>query len=116
MKNTKIAARARGCAGALRHLTAVSIEGRVAAISGIAIELEGFAGHLAIGDRLTLLPRGNRPVPAEVVGFRAGRAYALPFAPVDGLGPGHPARIAGRLGATLSVSDGWLGRVIDSLG
>jgi flagellum-specific ATP synthase len=100
----------------MRRIGATIIEGRVAAVSPSAIEIEGLAGHLTIGDRLILRARTNRAIPAEVVGFRAGRAQALPFASIDGLGPGHPARLAERADTGFNVSDAWLGRVTDPLG
>ena len=121
MKNTSLAARALAGAGALRQIGAFCIEGRVAAVSGLAVEVDGFAGQLAVGDRLDLLARDASPGPAtpiraEVVGFRDGLARAMPFAPLDGIGPGHVARLAERRGASFAVSDAWLGRVIDPLG
>ncbi len=116
MKNTPLAARARACAGALRQIGAFGTEGRVAAIAGLAIEVDGFAGLLAVGDRLDLFGRDAHPVRAEVVGFRRGLASSMPLAPLDGIGPGHRVRLAERRGSLFAVSDGWLGRVIDPLG
>ena len=116
MKYTNLSVRIQASSGALRRIGATAIEGRVAAVSPSAIEIEGLAGHLTIGDRLILRARSSRVIPAEVVGFRAGRAQALPFASIDGLGPGHPARLAERTDAGFNISDAWLGRVIDPLG
>ena len=116
MKNTSVVARSLACAGALRQMAAFTTEGRVAAVAGLAVEVDGFAGLLAVGDRLDLLGRDAKPVRAEVVGFRGGLARTLPFARLDGIGPGHTARLAERRGATFAVCDDWLGRVIDPLG
>ena len=116
MKNTSAVARSLACAGALRQMAAFTTEGRVAAVSGLAVDVDGFAGLLAVGDRLDLLGRDVQPVRAEVVGFRGGLARTLPFGRLDGIGPGHGVRLAERRGATFAVSDGWLGRVIDPLG
>jgi flagellum-specific ATP synthase len=55
-------------------------------------------------------------VPAEIVGFRADLAQAMPFDALDGLGPGSAAVQANEPGGGLAVSDGWLGRVLDPLG
>ena len=59
--------------------------------------------------------RGRTPVPAEVVGFRAGRTLLMPLGDPTGLGPGatvtasgHPFRVG--------VSDALLGRSLDGLG
>jgi flagellum-specific ATP synthase len=116
VKNTSISIRARASSGALQLVGACGVEGRVAAVAGMTIEVDGFAGLLAVGDRLTLIGRDARPVGAEVVGFRGGLARAMPFAALDGVGPGHVARMGDRNGGTFAVSDAWLGRVIDPLG
>lgn len=116
MKNTSIAIRARASAGALRQIGCCATEGRVAAVAGLAVEVDGFAGLLAVGDRLDLVGRDARPVRAEVVGFRAGLARATPFASLDGIGPGNSVRMVERRGDLFAVSDAWLGRVIDPLG
>jgi flagellum-specific ATP synthase len=116
MKSASIATRMRACTGALRQIGACMIEGRVASVAGQAVEVDGFAGLLAVGDRLDLIGRDGNPVSAVVVGFPAGAARAMPFAALEGIGPGLVARAAGRQGATFAVSDGWLGRVIDPLG
>ena len=116
MKSTPLASRLRACAGAMRDTGGFVTEGRVAGIAGLAVEVEGFAGLLAVGDRLSLIGRDDRAVAAEVVGFRGGVARSMPFETVDGIGPGHTVRRTGQYGASLAVSDRWLGRVIDPLG
>ena len=83
---------------------------------GMTVEVDGFAGLLAVGDRLNLIGRDARSVQAEVLGFRGGLARAMPFAALDGIGPGHIARMAEQKGGVFAVSDAWLGRVIDPLG
>ncbi|MBE7210019.1 MAG: flagellar protein export ATPase FliI [Gluconacetobacter diazotrophicus] len=117
------AQRYRVIADELAGLEGARLAGRVAGISGLAVELVGFGHRLAIGDRVALAARDGTEVPAEVVGFRNGRASAMVYGTVDGLGPGSPATIGlgGGLGirggtGALAVSDGWLGRVIDPLG
>ena len=74
-----------------------------------------------VGDRLLLEARDGNRVAAEIVGFRQGLAQAMPFGALDGLGPGssaqfQPQSAGGHNGATLSVSNDWLGRVLDPLG
>jgi flagellum-specific ATP synthase len=103
-------ARLHGCEAA--HL-----QGEIAAVAGLAVEVRGLAAYLGIGDRLVLLPRAGAAVAAEVVGFRDGVAQALPFGALDGLGPGRPAVAPlTPLPAALPVCDAWIGRVIDPLG
>ena len=121
MRQTCLTARAGACNAALRTLSPLRLEGRVSGLSGLVVEVEGLSSHLSVGDRLTLQARDGRAVPAEIVAFRQGRAQAMPFAPLDGLGPGSPARACGEGlaiggGGSLAVSDAWLGRVLDPLG
>ena len=113
---------ARRCAdasAAVAALTPIRLEGRVTAVSGLMVDVSGFAQHGAVGDRLTLQPRVGPAIAAEIVGFRAGQAQAMTFAATDGIGPGSMAWMAsvglGR-GPALAVADEWIGRVLDPLG
>lgn len=105
----------------LADLPPATIRGRVAGVSGLGVELAGLEQHVAIGDRISLMPRDGTAISAEIVGFRAGRAQAMAYGPLDGLGPGSIASIgfgarhALRAGQ-LAVCERWLGRVIDPLG
>jgi len=121
MRQPGFAERAAAASLALRQLPPFRLEGRVVSLSGIGVEVAGLAGHLSIGDRLSLQARDGRNIAAEIVGFRAGLAQALTFSPMEGLGPGAAAlaEIRGLTiggGARLSPSQDWLGRVIDPLG
>ncbi len=118
---TNLAQRLKNVRDGLVAVPPARICGRVAGISGLAVELAGLENHVAIGDRIDLQPREGQAVPAEIVGFRNGRANAMVYGALDGLGPGSVASldfgsgVAARNG-TLAVSDQWLGRVIDPLG
>jgi flagellum-specific ATP synthase len=100
------------------------LQGRVSAISGLAVEITGLDAQLSVGDRVVLSARDGRAVPAEIVGFRGQAARAMAFAQLDGIGPGSLARAsldAGRTvrtgrRASLAPCDAWLGRVIDPAG
>lgn len=105
----------------IQSTTALDCTGRVTSVSGLMAEVEGLGGYLAIGDRIRLVPRVGNPVTAEVVAFRGPRARALAFGDLNGLRTGAEAQV--RLGrslseaaSSLSVSDGWLGRIVDPLG
>jgi len=93
------------------------LHGEIAGVTGLSVEIAGLGRLLSVGDRVSLQPRHGDGVPAEIVGFRNGRAQAMVQAANEGLGPGSQATAdpAAR-GATLAVSDAWLGRVIDPLG
>lgn len=116
MHRPNLAQRALAGAGTLSQLPPLRLQGQIVAAYGLVADIEGLHGLLAVGDRLDLIGRDARPVRAEVVGFHAGLARAMPFAPIEGIGPGHVARLAERRGGTIAVSNGWLGRVLDPLG
>jgi len=121
MRRTSLLERAADCRSRLHDIAPVMLEGRVAALSGLVVDIDGLAGHLSVGDRLLLAARNGNRIPAEVVGFRQGMAQAMPFAALDGLGPGstaqyRPHSLSEAGGGTLAVADGWLGRVLDPLG
>src|SRR3546814_16601316 len=54
-------------------------------------------------------------VTCEVVGFRDGRALAMPFAALEGVGIGSRAQISDAE-PVVYPGDGWLGRVVDAMG
>ncbi|NNG04745.1 MAG: flagellar protein export ATPase FliI [Inquilinus sp.] len=89
--------------------------GRVTAVLGILVEIGGIERRLSSGDRCTLLARGGRRVPCEVIGFRGGRALSMPFGSLAGIGIGCVAEIA-EAQPVIHPSAAWLGRVINALG
>ena len=121
MRCTTLIDRTAACAAKLRDIGLPCLEGRVAGLSGLAIDIDGLSGHVSVGDRLLLAARDGHGVPAEIIGFRNGLAQAMPFGAFDGFGPGsaasfHPRPAGEPNGGTLSISSGWLGRVLDPLG
>ena len=103
-------------AASLRRIPLASITGTVIALQGLLVEVDGLGGLIAVGDRLELVARDGRIIPAEVVGFRNRLAQVMAFAPLDGLGPGAAASLLTKYHGMLDVTDAWLGRVIDPLG
>jgi flagellum-specific ATP synthase len=100
----------------LHGITPLSVCGRIVSVSGLVVEIAGLTGQVFVGDQLLLSGRDCASVRAEVAGFRDGLAQALPFGALDGLGPGQMVSLLPRTAGFLSVSDGWLGRVVDPLG
>ena len=47
-----------------------SVYGRVTAIVGLMVEVEGVVGELSIGERCNIIGRSDRCVMCEVVGFK----------------------------------------------
>ncbi|WP_377811531.1 flagellar protein export ATPase FliI (plasmid) [Azospirillum sp. A29] len=89
--------------------------GRVTAVSGLMVEVGGIEKELSVGGRCIVETRDRRQVPCEVVGFRQGRALAMPFGALDGVGLGCRALVAGDQ-AWIFPTDAWLGRVVNALG
>src|SRR6201985_2809198 len=88
--------------------------GRVRDLIGLIIEATGLEAE--VGEVCSIeTGRGRPDVPAEVVGFRAGRTLLMALGDATGIGPG--ARVTGS-GQPLSVdvSDALLGRALDGLG
>ncbi|HEY9566655.1 MAG TPA: flagellar protein export ATPase FliI [Thalassobaculum sp.] len=106
----------------LRHLASdldkvpdFRLYGRVTAVLGMMVEIGGVERALSIGDRCYVQARGGRMVTCEVVGFRDGRALAMPFAALEGVGIGSRAQISDAE-PVVYPGDGWLGRVVDAMG
>ncbi len=88
--------------------------GRVDDLIGLIVEATGLEAE--VGEVCTIEAGRRRPaVPAEVVGFRAGRTLLMPLGELAGIGPGHAVTATGRP-VRVPVGDELLGRVIDGLG
>ena len=88
--------------------------GRVRDLIGLIVEVTGLEAE--VGEVCNIdTGRGRRPVPAEVVGFRAGRTLLMALGDPEGIGPGAPVEATGAP-MRVEVSDDLLGRAIDGLG
>jgi len=100
---------------AVERLDPLTVSGRVAAVNGLLIEARGGLSRLAVGARAEISRIGERPLAAEVVGFRETRALLMPFGPVEGVAPGAEIRIEPQA-ATVRPTKAWLGRIVDAFG
>jgi len=89
--------------------------GRVARIEGLLVEVTGAAGAISLGGQVRLTPHSGKQIPCEVVGFREGRALAMPLGTLDGMTLGARADFEGRA-ASIFPCQAWLGRVLDAFG
>lgn len=88
--------------------------GRVVAVRGALIEVEGLMGAAQIGSRVDITA-GNVRVETEVTALDRDVALCLPFGDPQGVGLGARADLtAGQF--SVRPSDGWLGRMVDGLG
>ncbi|MCB9877913.1 MAG: FliI/YscN family ATPase [Planctomycetes bacterium] len=89
-------------------------EGKVRAIRGIAIHVQGLAA--AIGDTCTIAAEGGRlRIPAEVVGFDGDDAVVMALGDAHRVAPWDRVQNE-HLPLSVPVGAGLLGRVVDALG
>jgi len=121
MRRTSVSDRCAAASAALRQAP-WRLNGAVAGVSGLGVEVAGLSFHTSIGDRLRLCTDNGTELDAEIVGFRNNLAQAMTLGPVEGLGPGSLAfapagpRETMSRSASLAPSRAWLGRVLDPLG
>jgi len=89
--------------------------GRVARIEGLLVEVTGAAGAISMGGQINLTSQGAASIPCEVVGFRDGRALAMPLGGLDGMVLGARADFEGHSAAIFPCRE-WMGRVLDAFG
>ncbi|PVB61853.1 flagellar protein export ATPase FliI [Labrenzia sp. 011] len=97
-------------------LMPTEIYGRVTAVKGLLVEIAGPIHEMSVGSRLLIDSGEDNPkVPAEVVGFREGRALCMPFSGLEGVRMGCKAVISARE-SVVHPGNAWLGRVVNALG
>jgi flagellum-specific ATP synthase len=99
---------------ALRDADLHRRHGRVCDLIGLIIEATGLEAE--VGEVCSIeTGRGRSAVPAEVVGFRAGRTLLMALGDATGIGPGARVTASGRP-FRVDVADTLLGRSLDGLG
>lgn len=86
--------------------------GHVLGVTGLSLRVS--LPGARIGDVVVVRRKGD-PLLAEVLGFEAGEAVALPLGTLSGVGPDDPVESTGAP-LQVRVSEEWLGRVVDGLG
>jgi flagellum-specific ATP synthase len=98
----------------LDQINPIRVHGKVSEIIGLVVEGHGPAA--SIGEMCDIFPDNvNKPIHAEVVGFKSGKVLLMPLQSMQGLGPGCKIISNGRK-ASVGVGENLLGRVIDGLG
>ncbi|WP_144933164.1 flagellar protein export ATPase FliI [Paenibacillus sp. 32O-W] len=98
----------------LRQLDPVPVFGKVTKVIGLTVEAEGPDAN--IGDVCLIHPpKSDKPLKAEVVGFRGNKVILMPLGDLHSIGPGCDVVSTGK---PLSVQVGYelLGKVLDGLG
>lgn len=104
----------RESACALNRIVRFRTEGAVCGLVGPLLRVGGMAGLVAVGDLLQVESPSGAPIAVEVVGVDQSMASALPLTAASAIRPGAAVRWLGE--PLLSVSEYWLGRVVDPLG
>lgn len=93
------------------------VRGKVVNAVGLTIETAGPQARL--GDLCYIYPssqvEGGKPALAEVVGFKEGKNLLMPYAFVEGIGPGSSVENTGKP-LSVKVDDSLLGKTLDGLG
>ena len=105
----------RLCSVKLRPCPTTETYGRVRCIQGLLVEIAGPVHAMSVGSRVRIVDGLRGAVTCEIVGFRQGRALALPFGPLEGVRMGSKAVVEPGT-ASIRPSQAWLGRVVNALG
>ncbi len=92
-----------------------SIYGRVQCVQGLLVEIAGPVHAMSVGSRVRIAGALRGDIPCEVVGFRSGRALALPFGPLEGVRMGSKVWVQDN-DSNVYPSRAWLGRVVNTFG
>src|ERR1700729_237710 len=110
MRDRKLTDRVDACKARLRRVQPARISGTVTNLLGLVVEVEGLTGLAAVGDRLELCTRDQRPILAEVIGFHDAALRAMAYGALDGLAHGSRAHLRDAEHAMLDIAPSWLGR------
>lgn len=98
---------------AARESDPLRVYGKIDEITGIIMKATGM--RVSIGEACKILSDGGRPVDAEVVGFRDGRALLMAIGELSGIKPGSRVYPIGKT-VSVRVGHGLVGRVLDDMG
>lgn len=98
----------------LHTIDPIRVNGKVTQVIGLTVESEG--PDVSIGDLCYIYPhKSNKPLKAEVVGFRSNKVILMPLGDLDAIGPGCDVVGTGKP-LTVQVGLELLGKVLDGLG
>lgn len=98
----------------LRRIDPVRVNGKVTQVIGLTVESEG--PDASVGDVCHIYPfKSDKPLKAEVVGFRDNRVILMPLGELHSIGPGCEVVGTGKP-LTVQVGHELLGKVLNGLG
>lgn len=99
---------------ALANLDPVRVNGKVTRVIGLTVESEG--PDVKIGELCYIHPhKVDKPLKAEVVGFKENKVILMPLGDLESIGPGCDVVASGKP-LTVQVGHELLGKVLDGLG
>ncbi|WP_159884400.1 flagellar protein export ATPase FliI [Paenibacillus puerhi] len=98
----------------LRQMDPIRVNGKVTQVIGLTVESEG--PDASVGDVCYIYPfKSNKPLKAEVVGFKNNKVILMPLGELHAIGPGCDVVGTGKP-LTVQVGHELLGKVLDGLG
>lgn len=98
----------------LEDVDFIKYSGEITKVTGLTIESKGPQSN--IGELCYIKPfNSNKPIMAEVVGFKEDKILLMPFGDMEGIGPGSKVIASGH-SLQVSVGEELVGRVLDGLG
>ncbi|TCZ80230.1 flagellar protein export ATPase FliI [Paenibacillus albiflavus] len=98
----------------LHDIDPMRVNGKVTQVIGLTVESEG--PDVKIGELCYIYPhKSDKPLKAEVVGFKGNKVILMPLGDLDSIGPGCDVVASGKP-LTVQVGHELLGKVLDGLG
>ncbi|WP_397379477.1 flagellar protein export ATPase FliI [Paenibacillus sp. YYML68] len=98
----------------LQQLDPIRVNGKVTQVIGLTVESEG--PDASVGDVCYIYPfKSDKPLKAEVVGFKNNKVILMPLGELHSIGPGCDVVGTGKP-LTVQVGHELLGKVLDGLG
>jgi flagellum-specific ATP synthase len=98
----------------VRRTNTIRLDGKVCRVIGLVVESIG--PQVSLGEICKIHHRsGDKPVLAEVVGFRDNAVLLMPFGEMEGINPGSVVEATGSV-LKIGVGNNLLGRVVNGMG
>lgn len=105
----------KSIASEIEILPEITIKGKVSAVKGLAIEVEGIEQFASVGSKCEIISRSGGVIRSEVIGFNGGKTILTAFEELHGVGGGCDV-ILSSLDQAIHPSDSLLGRVVNCFG